>query len=405
MLTREHGICAFDRDRQAHPDRLHRQRHAAYLELADRMLAVYRAGAGQPRRVLHRRIEALFDNVEDCPPRRISAFCKLLDDVATFDRDRSGKARKLRMRVLNHAAGRHPLVADQPLGVFEHARTVVRAELAAELGLTWEAIEERYFADIIELQPLQSFAGYPCGADLLARYNVAQTQVALFDAVRMRVTASRDFKAVLRQAKLAGLLHTIERHGASGYTLLFDGPASVLRETRRYGAAMARFIPALLACAGWSLEARLAPKQWPVQVTLRLSPDDGLRSPVAPDSAYDSTVEEVFAAKWGAGERDGWRLLREGDILHRGQRVFVPDFLLRHTDGREACLEIVGFWTEDYWQRKLETLAVFADRPIILAVPKHLLPRLGDTPFPVIPYATSLKLAPVLEALAARAQG
>ena len=66
----------------------------------------------------------------------------------------------------------------------------------------------------------------------------------------MTVWASDDFKTILRYAKLARLMHTIVRTGEGRYRFRFDGPASVLRHTRRYGAAMARFLPALIACRG-----------------------------------------------------------------------------------------------------------------------------------------------------------
>ena len=49
MLTGEHAIVFFERGR-AFPDRLTRGRHGHYLELAGKMLAVYRGGAGQTRR-------------------------------------------------------------------------------------------------------------------------------------------------------------------------------------------------------------------------------------------------------------------------------------------------------------------------------------------------------------------
>jgi len=35
------------------------------------------------------------------------------------------------------------------------------------------------------------------------------------------------------------------------YLFRFDGPASVLRKTRRYGVAMAKFLPALIDFRGW----------------------------------------------------------------------------------------------------------------------------------------------------------
>jgi hypothetical protein len=46
------------------------------------------------------------------------------------------------------------------------------------------------------------------------------TVMVLYRAEHLTVTASADFKTILRQAKLARLLHEIERHGASGYRIV-----------------------------------------------------------------------------------------------------------------------------------------------------------------------------------------
>lgn len=111
-------------------------------------------------------------------------------------------------------------------------------------------------------------------------------------------------------------------------------------------------------------------------------------------------MERAFAEKFGS-ERDGWHLSREGGVLVRGQRAFVPDFTFRHTDGTVVHLEIVGFWTPEYIERKRETLALFADTPIIVAVAASVAERLVELPMSVITYRTRLKIAPVLECLRA----
>ena len=253
MLTREHAIADFDRG-MIFPDRLTRGQHGHYVEYAERMLRVYRVGVGRTRRELHRAVAAVMAEEEDCPARRIEAFCKLLDDAATYEQDRRGKAAALRREVFGMATEKHPLVrsADR---LFDHEEAEVKAEIAAKLGRSWIEIDRELFADVIDFHRLKSFEGYADGPALLARYNVAQVQTALFGAVSMTVWADDDFKTILRYAKLARLMHTITRSGEGRYCLRFDGPASVLRETRRYGVAMARFLPALIACRDWRMHA------------------------------------------------------------------------------------------------------------------------------------------------------
>jgi predicted nuclease of restriction endonuclease-like RecB superfamily len=93
--------------------------------------------------------------------------------------------------------------------------------------------------------------------------------------------------------------------------------------------------------------------------------------------------------------------VREGEILHRGQKVFVPDFLFRHESGKSVLLEIVGFWTPEYLQAKVQTLEAFRDHPILLAVAEssaRTLPELGNR---AIAFKTSLPIKAVLQRLQA----
>jgi predicted nuclease of restriction endonuclease-like RecB superfamily len=397
MLTRALAIADYDRGR-IHPDRLHRRTHAQYAGYAQRMLEVYRRGLGRTRRDLHRDIHAIFADETACPIRRVDAFCKLLDDVSTFEQGSPGEAAALRSKVFRLAAPLHPLVASADR-LFEHSEAEAKAALASQLGFTWAELDQGLFSDVMECHRLAAFEGFSSAQALLARYNVAQVQVALFAALDMTVWATDDFKTILRYAKLARLMHTIRRQGASQYVIRFDGPASILRGTRRYGVAMARFLPALLACRGWRLHATLETPRRGRQVGLDLSPADQLTSHLPPPEEFDSQVEEAFARRWG-GSREGWSLHREGEVLHRGQKVFVPDFVLRHDDGRLVLLEIVGFWTPEYLQAKFETLRLFQDQRVLLAIAKSASRQKVDLPPGAIGFTKALRVSDVVERLA-----
>lgn len=395
MLTSEHAIVVYEGGR-AIPDRLTRKRHAHYVAYAERMLAVYRHGIGAARRDLHRAVETILAEEPDCPVRRIQAFARLLDDASAYERDPRGEAARLRLRVFEAAAARHPLVQERDQ-LFEHTEGETKAAIAAELGLAWDEIDRRLYADVLAYQRLQAFRGYPDATALLSRYNVAQLQACLYAAEHVVVTATQDFKPILRYAKLARLVHDIRRLGPSAYEIGLSGPASVLRETRRYGVNFARFLPALLACRGWRMTAAVR-TPWKARARLDLSDRDGFRSPFPAPEEFDSAVEEAFAAKFGP-QRQGWRLARETEVLHEGQAVFVPDFVFRHEDGTAVLLEIVGFWTPEYLARKRQTLQRFRGHRLLMAVPEKSL-RQGAAPGEnVIVYKTALAIAPVLEAL------
>ena len=397
MLTKDLAVADYDAGRIL-PDRLTRKLHQQYLGYAERMLHVYRKGVGRTRRDLHRAVRRIFADEEDCPARRIDAFCKLLDDAGRYQRDTRGRAARLRREVFHMAAEKHPLVrkADR---LFETEETQVKAEIAARLGRPWSEIRRDLFADVIQFHRLAEFEGYADGPALLARYNVAQVQVALFGAVSMTVWAAEDFKTILRYAKLARLMHTITRGGQGRYCLRFDGPASVLRETRRYGVAMARFLPAMIACRNWRMHAVVRTRRRGWEVGLDLSSDDGLNSHLPTPGAFDSRLEEAFAEKWGPQKRDGWLLVREGEILHRGQKVFLPDFVFRHDDGRSVLMEIVGFWTPEYLQAKVQTLRTFEDQRILLAVAETAREKMCELPSDAITFKSALRVKDVLAGL------
>jgi predicted nuclease of restriction endonuclease-like RecB superfamily len=399
MLTREHVIVRYEPETgRIHPDRLTRGAHGNYVKLAERMLRVYRNGAGRTRKELHRAVEAVFAGEAECPVRRIAAFCKLLDDAGDYHRDRKSAAAKLRRTVFRLAAAKHPLVQEASR-LFESQERQVKEQIAAELGTTWPLLERELFADVIEFHRLKAFTGYDDGEALLARYNVAQVQAALYRAVSMTVWAGGDFKTIVRYAKLARLMHTIRRREDGSLVFHFDGPASVLRHTRRYGVAMARFLPALIACREWRMQSIIAGRTAGWNWRLELTEADGLRSHLPPPEEFDSSIEQDFFDRWGREPRDGWRLLREGDLLHRGQRVFVPDFVFQHEDGRRVFLEIVGFWTPEYLEAKLKTLREFADVPILLALAEEAGSTFDDLAAMPIRFKSAIKVDEVLTRL------
>ncbi len=395
MLTSEQSIVEFKAGR-AFPDRLTQRTHRHYIDYAEKMLCIYRKGIGTQRRDLHQQIETLFADEPGCPTGRIQAFCKLLDDAGIFQTDPSGEAAKLRVKVFSKAASLHPLV-QQPDRLFEHGQQQVKAQLADELGTTWEAVEQALYADVMAFQQLEGFEGYPGPAALLSRYNVAQLQACLYRAESMTVVAAGDLKTIIRYAKLARLLHEIERLGPSRYRIVFSGPASVLRESRRYGVNFARFLPALLACQGWKMTA-IIQTPWGGSAELDISDRDGFTSHLPSPQEFDSHLEENFAAKFGP-ERDGWQLVREGDILHDHQRTFVPDFTFRHSDGTEVFLEIVGFWTPEYLAHRRETLRQFRRPGMLMAVPEKSLREKANIAENILVYKTAIRIGPLMEAL------
>ena len=397
MLTRELAIARFENG-EVIPDRLSRKSDGDYLDYADRMLEIYREGVGLTRRSLHQAVQRVFNEQVDCPGRRIQAFCKLLDDASEFSKGDRRKIVQLRQSVFRAAAKHHPLVIDRD-SLFESQESEVKRNIAKDHDMDWPELSRKLFSDLIENHELKSFEGYADGVALLSRYNVAQTQVVMFDAVRMTIQATGDFKQILRYAKLARLMHRITKR-PDHYRFEFDGPASILRNTHRYGIAMARFLPGLLSCRGWSMEATLRATQYRPPTRFRLDDACGLVSGVAPANKFDSKVEESLYDEWGEQPRDGWRIERETEILHRGQTAFFPDFVFVHRDGRQVMLEIVGFWTPEYLKYKAQVLKKFSDQPVLLAISRSLKEKIATTlGCPTLYFKDTIKVDAVLKML------
>jgi predicted nuclease of restriction endonuclease-like RecB superfamily len=259
-------------------------------------------------------------------------------------------------------------------------------------------LQEGMFRDLIENHTLLEFQSFATPVELLSRYNIAQTQVALFDAVEVIVQMREDFKSIVRYAKLARLMHRIQRT-SDGYRIALDGPASLLQNTSRYGVSMAKFLPGLLSCRGWSLSASIRKPKWG-RLRLLLDAECGLNSSVVAPSEFDSSVEEKFYERWKNADTLGWSIERETEILSQGQSVFFPDFVFRHQDGRVAMMEIIGFWTPEYLEHKRKSLSLFPKDNLFFAIHQSIdSPSLQIEERRVLRYKTSISVETVLRTL------
>ena len=362
MLRSEHSILHFDFvTMTVHPDRLLRQRDMSYVAALQDCITGYENGSGRERQDLHCEVRTRLEQIVGCPPRRIASFCKLLDEHAIFRSDPKA-AVALRQRLFKAAASLHPIVINAE-GVFDHDLLSSRRQICEELHTTWDQIEKNLFADVIELQQLKSFESNLQATDILSQYNVAQTQAALYQATRIRIDAFADFKTIVSHAKLARLMHRIERieKPRSGYRFIFDGPSSTLRTTSRYGVGFAQLLPTLLRCKDWRLRAEvLGPGRQSFH--LLVSPADGLIGNAELPDCFDSDLERSVMEIWNKSPVAGWKMHHESELLVRGQTVLTPDFALRHDDGRLIHLEVVGFWTPEYLAEKSRRLAKFIDQ-------------------------------------------
>ena len=221
------------------------------------------------------------------------------------------------------------------------------------------------------------------GRALLARYNLELARGVLRDATRVELITRGGWRDVFRAVKAAGLMHELIREGKR-YRLVLTGPAAAfLVRPARYGVRFARVLPVLARTPGWRVNAEIVRDGQACRMQLRgrARAAEGA-APLGTEprrERYDSAWERRFvrdfrASSWATVQ--GWHLSRERSPLQSGGAVFLPDFTLRHDDGREAAVELVGFWTPEYLAKKVAKVRAAGDTPLVLVVAKAL--AVGD---------------------------
>ena len=223
--------------------------------------------------------------------------------------------------------------------------------------------------------------------------------------------------------------------------LHLDGPASLFRISERYGNSFAKIFPALLRLKGWRLKASILHKSYQGKRILDFTLEDseeafklmpeaalhpgtfsqefqieedkgryetgkeiieegkawkeeaiekegkgeekaieflekeaGIEESDSDEAAYDSMLEKKF----GSLSLGSWKIKREPTILKAGRYAFVPDFALQR-ESIKVYLEIVGFWTPEYLQKKIEKLKQVKE-PVILLIDRKL--KCSEKDFP-----------------------
>jgi uncharacterized protein len=266
------------------------------------------------------------------------------------------------------------------------------ARAATQLNVSPLDLERALFADRAAAR-IVSAAPSLSAADAVEAYNLALVQGLLLRSEVVTVHVREHVRAVVRFAKLAGLLCTyaIDEHGTR---LDVSGPLAVLRHTTKYGFALASFFPAVLATPGFRLEARCVFKGEPIVV--RIDASDRIARTHALPKDTDSGIERTLARDLRRLDR-GWELSRETDAIPVGQRVFFPDFTMRR-GGESVLVEVVGFYTPEYLRSKLEALRTARMQKLIVCIDESLACDDGAIPGTVIRFKRRIDAAALVDA-------
>jgi predicted nuclease of restriction endonuclease-like RecB superfamily len=352
-----------------------------WIEAAERLIGLFRDNVHRSRGELENEIEEIFG---DAPAQQIHrGLAKLLEDRCEFAVTADHSPEEVRALVFRLATehrqrlGAAKFVDDglskRQLPQFE--RLDVLNEAASLQNCDVKAIEHALFADLHASQQLVSFKDIS-PQRLLQRYNVALAQAVLLRAASVEVVIRREspqrYRQLLRQIKFHRLMCDVEVVTDGVWRLRLDGPLSLFVSTQRYGLQLALFLPTLLLCSDFELQAEL---RWGPRRTAKkfcLDAQQGLISHHLDTGSYVPTELEMFAQMFRKKITD-WDLGEATELVPLGNHIWVPDFRLVHRQtGQVVYLDILGFWRRASAHRHLERLRRHAPTPFLLAVSDQL---------------------------------
>ncbi|MFO0938413.1 MAG: DUF790 family protein [Gemmataceae bacterium] len=336
-----------------------------WLAAAERMLLVYRDATGRTRGEIESDIEEL---TPEGPHQLIfRGLAKLLDDRCEYDAEGEFPPETIRESAFR-LASEFRKAAEKSGVAFD--RDIILQDVAQELSLTRDQVDVGLFADLKAEQRVVRFES--CSADfLIKRYNVALAQAVLIRStgldVRLWDETPNRFRALFRAAKFHKLICSIRSGPDDSYLLQLDGPLSLFSSTQKYGLQLAMWLPTLMHCQQYELQARLT---WGAQRKERLfllSSKDGLPSHTPDFGQFRPKELDIFAQNFTKLAED-WTIAADPVPVPLGEEVWVPDFRLTHRRGTVIDLEVVGYWRRVSVERQIAKLTEHRPRQFLLLV-------------------------------------
>jgi uncharacterized protein len=293
-----------------------------------------------------------------------------------------------------------------------YERTEIMNTVASRVGASADNITNDMWSDLEENTILEQF--YKLSPEqLIAWYNLSLMQTLLFNCTKLEfyVHGGLNWKRILRDVKRLGLMYNLqlqtlqhkkepkqthqqmdETIDAKAYgdteennTVIvcsIDGPLSIFKLTDRYGTSIAKLLPSIISAETWSIKAWIVRKTMSSGKKIYEFEISNVESPTLLKEPYrdienndnkynrenkqfptydataiyfDSNIEEKFASRFEQSA-NGWKLVREPDpLIVSNGKALIPDFMFEK-HGRRIYLEIVGFWTKEYLERKIQKI-------------------------------------------------
>jgi uncharacterized protein len=288
------------------------------------------------------------------------------------------------------------------LALTDSRREEILSAIASRTKVSPTSIGQSVWSDLDENMILEFFDSVG-SEELLGWYDLSLLQTLLFTCTTLEFTVrgGANWKNILRKVKRLGLMYNLKEQVVpaqspapeNGYVeksreylihsnmknnsnndsqlvCSIDGPVSLFKLTDRYGTSIAKLVPFIISSAYWYLRAFIVRKtmsgkkiyefsassadfqQFKLREPLRKVQNNSINSRLT-SSYFDSSLEEKFAIRF-EHLTNRWKIKREPDPLIVGNGIaFIPDFLFEKY-GRKVYLEIVGFWTKEYLEKKFQ---------------------------------------------------
>ncbi len=344
-----------------------------WLDVAESLLLIFRDGVGMTRGEIQSEVEELVG--EGMATLAHRGLAKVLEDRAEFEVVADVPPEKLREKVFTAAAAhRQALRATGHRETFQ--RDVVLASVAEDLKVDPAQITAHLFADLKDENRMLSFRDLDAQA-LIDRYNVALAQAVLLRSVlvtaEVRNARPARYRQLFRHLKFHRLLFRVEGSMREGYVIKIDGPLSLFSATNKYGFQMAMFLPALLLCEDFRLDAELrwGPKREPR--AFHLEAGDGLVSHYQDTGTYVPAELNAFLERFRQ-VAPAWDVSEATEVIELGREgVWVPDYRFVHKEtGTDVLVEVLGFWKRSSVERLLRLLPKHGPRRYVLAISEKL---------------------------------
>lgn len=237
---------------------------------------------------------------------------------------------------------------------------------------TGQTIDSLLFADLPSESIVPQVVEDLSMSELLLVANTFLVKSIIQRSQQLEILVRGQLRPLVRQAQLRGLVclvSPLRNEHKDEARLSLSGPLSIFRHARLYGRLLVEVLPFLPNCNQYSLTA-IVPKGERLQAWTIRSGD-----PIKPAncSKYDSHLEQRFARDFLRATAD-FDLIREPHAIKAGKQLIFPDFAIKHRTNPDKVwlLEIVGYWTTTYLQKKIESLKCSNIHNLIICVSKRL---------------------------------